>query len=200
MAHWDDVYRTKPADAVSWYQPFPEPSIKALVEMAVAPTASLVDVGGGASTLVDVLLRRDWSDLTVLDISAAALEVTKGRLGEDGERVHWIAANIANWTPSRSYDVWHDRAVFHFLTDDKQRQAYRRALLAGTHSGSLVIMATFAPEGPERCSGLPVRRYDEQTLGGELGPDFRLLRHWNEDHCTPGGASQAFNWCVFERI
>ena len=198
--HWDQVYRTKPTDAVSWYQSFPEPSIKALVELSVAATASLIDVGGGASNLVDVLLRRGWSDVTVLDISDAALGVTRTRLGSDAEKVKWIAADIADWLPTRAYDVWHDRAVFHFLIDEAQRRGYRRALLEGTAQSSLVIMATFALEGPERCSGLPVRRYGPETLADELGPDFRLLRHWDEDHRTPAGNIQAFNWCVFERI
>jgi trans-aconitate methyltransferase len=170
-----------------------------LDELRLPTTASLVDVGAGASTLVDALLQRGWSDLTLVDISEAALRITKERLGPLAGQVQWEVADITSWTPKRAYDVWHDRAVFHFLAEEHQRQDYRRALEAGLTQGGRAVIATFAPDGPERCSGLPIRRHDEQALAGELGPRFRLLRHWREEHRTPGGAVQAFNWCVFEK-
>ena len=197
--HWDEVYRTKAPDGVSWYQPTPEPSLQALDEFEVPSTASLIDVGGGASSLVDRLIERGWSDLTVLDIAAPALEVAKVRLGPMADRVRWQIADVTAWRPDRAYDVWHDRAVLHFLTEPEQRAAYLGALATGTATGALVIVATFAPDGPDRCSGLPVRRYDSAALAAGLGPGFVLQRDWREEHRTPGGGRQAFQWCVFRR-
>lgn len=198
-SHWSEVYRTKPSDSVSWYQPSPQPSLRALERFGVPSSASLIDVGGGASNFVDALIERGWSDLSVLDIAAPALEVAKARIVEAAARVQWQIADITAWVPGRSYDVWHDRAVFHFLTGTDQREAYRRALLAGTSPGGLVIMATFAPDGPERCSGLPVQRYDAKALFRELGPNFQLVEDWREEHNTPAGGRQAFSWCAFRR-
>lgn len=197
--HWNEVYRTKAPSAVSWYQPAPEPSLRVLERFEVPNSASLIDVGGGASSLVDCLIERGWSDLTVLDIAAPALEVAKARLGASAKHVKWEVADITEWTPDRTFDVWHDRAVFHFLTSPDQQEAYRRALEAGVATHGLVIMATFAPDGPERCSGLPVQRYDAAMLSEALGPAFRLVDNWREEHTTPGGSKQAFNWCVFQR-
>ena len=197
--HWDQVYRTKRADAVSWYQPIPEPSLRALEQLAAPASASLVDVGGGASCLVDELVRRGWSDLTVLDVSPEALEVAQARLGTAAAQVRWLVADVTKWRPGRTWAVWHDRAVFHFLTEAVQRSAYRTALAVGTEPGSLLIMAIFAPDGPERCSGLPVTRYDAAALAAELGPAFAPARDWREMHRTPSGATQAFQWCVLRR-
>lgn len=198
-SHWSAVYRTKPSDSVSWYQPAPEPSLRALERFGVPSSASLIDVGSGASNLVDALIERGWSDLTVLDIAAPALELAKARLGQTAARVHWQVADITSWVPDRRYDVWHDRAVFHFLTEADQRERYQRALLAGVAPGGLVIMATFAFDGPERCSGLPVQRYDPVGLARELGPAVQLVDGWREEHTTPTGGRQAFNWCAFRR-
>jgi trans-aconitate methyltransferase len=197
--HWDEVYRRKAADSVSWYQPTPEPSLQALDELQLPAGASLIDVGGGASSLADRLIERGWSDLTVLDIAAPALDVAKARLGDEAIRVAWVVADVTEWRPSRHYDVWHDRAVFHFLAEPAQRLAYRHALEAGTAPGSVLIIATFAPDGPERCSGLPVQRYDATALAAEFSPAFALARDWREEHTTPGGGRQSFQWCVFRR-
>ncbi|RUM27594.1 class I SAM-dependent methyltransferase [Rhizobium vallis] len=197
--HWDEVYRTKAANSVSWYQPTPEPSLRALEELQLPATAALIDVGGGASSLADRLLERGWFDLTILDIAAPALDVAKARLQGDAGRVAWIVADVTEWRPGRRYDVWHDRAVFHFLTEPEQRLAYRHALETGTAPGSVVIIATFAPDGPERCSGLPVQRYDAAALAVEFGSAFALERDWREEHTTPGGGRQWFQWCVFRR-
>jgi hypothetical protein len=197
--HWDEVYRTKSPDSVSWFQAVPDPSLRALDDFGVPRTASLIDVGGGVSSLVDCLVGRGWSDLTVLDIAAPALEVAKARLGPAAKGVHWDVADVTSWSPGRVYDVWHDRAVLHFLTQPEQRNGYLEALNAGTASGGLVIIATFALDGPERCSGLPVRRYDSTVLSDEVGPRYTLRREWREEHKTPGGGKQAFQWCVFQR-
>ncbi|WP_064712696.1 class I SAM-dependent methyltransferase [Rhizobium bangladeshense] len=197
--HWDEVYRTKAADSVSWYQPTPEPSLRALGELHLPVTAALIDVGGGASSLVDRLVERGWSDLAVLDIAAPALDVAKARLPGDATRIAWLVTDVTKWRPERRYDVWHDRAVFHFLTEPEQRLAYRRALETGTAPGSAVIIATFATDGPERCSGLPVQRYDAAALAAEFGSAFSLEREWREEHMTPGGGRQSFQWCVFRR-
>lgn len=198
--HWARVYAERDPTSVSWYQPEAEPSLRALDRFGASPSSGLIDVGGGASTLVDALLQRGWRDVTVLDIAASALEAARARLGSKAEAVNWEVADITNWQPPRQYGVWHDRAVFHFLTDPHERDAYRRALLQGLAPGGLLIMATFAPEGPERCSGLPVQRYDAASLAAELGAEFQLLDGWRAMHSTPSGAEQAFSWAAFKRI
>ena len=186
-------------DSVSWYQAAPGSSLHALDRFEARPSSSFVDVGGGASNLVDALLGRGWEDVTVLDIAAPALEASKQRLGPMAAQVRWEVVDVTEWTPARRYDVWHDRAVFHFLTEPEQREACRRALSAGVAAGGLIVMATFAPDGPDRCSGLPVERYDGSKLARELGPAFGVLECWREEHTTPWGAKQAFNWCAFRR-
>lgn len=148
---------------------------------------------------MDALLRRGWSDVTVLDIARPALGAVKARLGRDAARVHWQVADVTRWQPDRCFDVWHDRAVFHFLTEADQRREYRRALSSGVAPGGLVIMATFALDGPERCSGLLVQRYDPASLANEVGDAFHLLEGWREEHITPSGGNQWFNWCAFRR-
>jgi SAM-dependent methyltransferase len=200
QAHWDQVWSTKAADAVSWFQAEAEPSLGVIASLGLPPDAPILDVGGGASRLVDALIERGFADVTVLDISDAALAVARERLGARAGPVHWEAVDITGWTPPRRYLVWHDRAVFHFLTEPEQRAGYRRALEHGLAPGGHAIVATFAADGPERCSGLPVQRYDAAALAAEIGPGFRLVRDWRQVHHTPGGAAQAFQWCVFERI
>ncbi len=170
-----------------------------LDRFAVPVSTPFVDIGGGASNLVDALLARGWSDVTVVDIAASALAAAKVRLGKAAARVQWEVADITGWQPSRRYGVWHDRAVFHFLTAQEQRTAYRDALISGTAPGSLVVIATFAPDGPEKCSGLPVQRHDAASLAEALGEDFELLDDWHEEHLTPWGSAQKFIWCVFRR-
>ena len=150
--------------------------------------------------LVDRLIDNGWRDLTVLDIAESALAVPKARLGDKAKQVQWIAADITTWKPTRAYDIWHDRAVFHFLTEAKQRAAYREALEVGVASGGHVILATFALDGPEKCSNLPVQRHDAISAQREIGPAFKLLDTWPEAHSTPGGNIQKFNWCLFKRV
>ncbi|MDP5104086.1 MAG: class I SAM-dependent methyltransferase [Erythrobacter sp.] len=195
--HWRKVYTDKQPEDVSWYQPTPEQSLLALDRFQAAPSQSLIDVGGGASTLVDALLARGWNNVTVLDIAAPALAAAQARLGEAGARVTWADADITAWQPPRRYDIWHDRAVFHFLTEPAQRVAYIRALGEGLAVGGLAIFATFALDGPEKCSGLTVERYDADKLAATLGPGFVLEASWRDAHLTPWGSPQAFTWCVF---
>jgi 2-polyprenyl-3-methyl-5-hydroxy-6-metoxy-1,4-benzoquinol methylase len=197
--HWSRVYSDKAPTTVSWYQPSPEPSLSAIRRLGVEPASSFIDVGGGASNLVDALLGQGWRDLTVLDIAESAINASKSRLGASAERVEWEVADITEWQPRRKFDVWHDRAVFHFLTEPKDRAAYRKALREGLAENGLVIMATFALDGPEKCSGLPVQRYDSASLAKELGGQLRLIESWHEEHITPWGSKQSFNWCAFRQ-
>jgi trans-aconitate methyltransferase len=197
--HWNSIYRTRSPAEVSWRQASPTPSLEALRRFAPGPDAAFVDVGAGASNLVDALLAQGWTDLTVVDISQAALETTRRRLGRAAARVHWRTADVTSWAPERAYDIWHDRAVFHFLTSPEARRAYRQAMLRGLRPGGIAIVATFAPDGPERCSGLPVRRYDAAGLAAEFEPELELLADWREEHLTPAGKPQSFTWTVFRR-
>ncbi|OFX12488.1 MAG: methyltransferase [Alphaproteobacteria bacterium RIFOXYD12_FULL_60_8] len=196
QAHWETVYQTKAHDSVSWYRPHLERSLELIERAAPDRKAAIIDVGGGASTLVDDLLAFGYLDLSVLDVSAAAIDVAKQRLGEAAQRVTWWAADVTQAAlPECRYDVWHDRAVFHFLTDPQQQAAYvaqvRRALKPGGH----IIVATFALDGPLKCSGLEVARYDALGLHGAFGEGFELIDSGAETHYTPSGAEQSFVYC-----
>ena len=195
-AHWDRAYE-RPADAVSWYQPSAQTSLELISAAAVALEQPIVDVGGGASTLVDGLIERGYRDLTVLDVAQKSLDVARGRLGAAAEAVSWVVADITTWQPARRYGCWHDRAVFHFLTDAADRDAYRRCLAQGVEPGGAIIVATFAEDGPERCSGLPVHRYSAQQLEDEFRQVARLVEVRREQHRTPSGGTQSF---VFARM
>jgi SAM-dependent methyltransferase len=199
QVHWEEVYGGKSANEVSWFQPAPEPSLSVLDRFHVQSHSALIDVGGGASNLVDELLKRGCGHLTVLDIAEPALGAARQRIGRDADRVHWLVADVTLWKPVLTYDVWHDRAVFHFLVRPQERRAYRNAILQGLRPGGLAIIATFALDGPERCSGLPVRRYDARGLAAEFGPKFELADDWHEAHTTPAGAVQRFTWVVLRR-
>jgi 2-polyprenyl-3-methyl-5-hydroxy-6-metoxy-1,4-benzoquinol methylase len=194
--HWETIYKTKPADAVSWYRPHLEVSLGLIDRAAASSAAAIIDVGGGESTLVDDLVRRGFCNVTVLDISATALEATQQRLGQSAEQVRWISADVTQVSlPRHSFDVWHDRAVFHFLTADEDRAAYVRNVLNAMRPGGFVIVSTFGPEGPTRCSGLEVRRYDSEALHRQFGVGFRLVESSKELHHTPWGAAQQFLYC-----
>ncbi len=195
--HWDHAYTVKSDTAVSWYQDVPERSL-ALIRKA--GRGAVIDIGGGASRLVDRLLAETYDDLTVLDISDVALGRSKERLGAQADKVAWIVADITQWAPERQWDIWHDRAVFHFLTDEAAQDAYIAALKAGTRSGSHIVISTFALSGPEKCSGLPVQRYSAETLAARLGKDFLLETQEAETHPTPFGTTQDFTFAVFRRI
>ncbi|WP_299193404.1 class I SAM-dependent methyltransferase [uncultured Erythrobacter sp.] len=197
--HWQTVYQTKQVDRVSWFQPSTAPSLDALLRLGAGSDNSLIDIGAGASPLVADLARAGWDDLAMLDISEAALELARDAMGEAADKVEWIAADITRWSPRRRYDVWHDRAVFHFLTEASQRDAYRGALDKGLAPGGLLLIATFAPDGPEQCSDLPVQRYDAAGLSQALGDNLRLVEHWREVHVTPWQTEQAFTWAAFRK-
>lgn len=198
--HWEKVYQTKPADQVSWFQEHAELSLQFIRNTGVPKGGHIMDVGGGASMLVDDLLREGYSNLTVLDISAAALQTAQKRIGNDAAKVHWLEADITQIElPEASVDVWHDRAVFHFLTDAGERQRYVQAVQHAVKPGGHVIVATFAEDGPLRCSGLDVMRYRPETLHDEFGAAFELVNSTNEMHHTPSGSEQKFIYCYCRR-
>lgn len=195
-AHWESVYASKATDSVSWFQPHADISLEMIRHCNVPPDAAIIDVGGGASTLVDDLLDAGHSDLTVLDLSGTALAAAKARLGTRAAAVHWQEANItAVQLPPQAYDIWHDRAVFHFLTEATDRHAYVRAVLRALKLGGHLIVGTFAEDGPEKCSGLPVRRYSAEQLHAEFGAAFDLIEKKHELHRTPVGTLQHFVYC-----
>lgn len=194
--HWENVYQTKHSDAVSWFQEHAMRSLEIIHSIGAPVDANIIDVGGGASTLVDDLLSDGFKHVSVLDLSASALEVARGRLGAKGNDVTWIAGDICNVDlAAQTYDIWHDRAVFHFLTDPSDRASYVRQVMKAVKPGGHVIVATFAPDGPEQCSGLPVSRYAPEQLHGEFGPSFELIEHTSEEHKTPWGSVQHFVYC-----
>ena len=194
--HWENVYTTKQPEAVSWYRPHLETSLALVERAAHSHSASIIDIGAGESTLVDDLLARGYKNITVLDVSQTALEVTQKRLGLLAEQVNWLAAGITHVRlESPAYDVWHDRAVFHFLTSIEQRAAYVRNVAKSVNPGGHVIVSTFGPEGPTKCSGLEVMRYDAESLHNEFGTRFRLVESLKELHRTPFGTTQQFLYC-----
>jgi hypothetical protein len=192
-AHWDDAYRALGVESVSWFEPEPTMSLALLDALGVGADDAVLDVGGGASTLVDHLMVRGYGDVTVLDVSVVALDEGRTRVGPD-RPVGWLREDLLSWRPPRRYDLWHDRAVFHFLTDPADRRRYLGVLSDGVSAGGSVIMGTFAEDGPESCSGLPVARYSAADLCGELGPFFQPLVCKREVHVTPTGALQPFTW------
>lgn len=200
--HWRDVYTRKAEDQVSWYQPRATQSVEMLQRAGWDLGGALIDIGGGASTLVDDLWRAGARDLTVLDIAPEALQVARQRLADQGlaeaaQAVQWLAADItAVELPERRYDVWHDRAVFHFLTEPAQREAYLAQVQRAVRPGGLVLVATFADDGPEKCSGLEVCRYSAAQLHQTFGDRYRLLDQQRQVHVTPWGSEQRFTWCL----
>lgn len=196
QTHWENVYREKAPDAVSWYRPHLETSLALIEQAAAGCSQSIIDVGGGESTLVDDLLARGYQKITVLDASQTAIDANRKRLGKASDRVHWLVADITKVELRRSaYDLWHDRAVFHFLTATSDRVAYVRQVAHAVKPGGHVIVSTFGSEGPTKCSGLDVIRYDAESLHREFGVHFRLLGSSNELHRTPFGTIQQFLYC-----
>ena len=198
--HWNDVYATKSADKVSWFQQRAEMSMRLIADAGATRNSAVIDIGAGSSVLVDQLLDARFADVTVLDISERALVGSKERLGARAGEVHWIVADILEWSPARTYDIWHDRAVFHFLMEERDRAIYRATLLKGLRKGGALIIGTFAEDGPETCSGLPVHRWSADALADELSPDFRRVESRRQEHSTPWDAIQLFTWARFERV
>lgn len=196
QAHWETIYREKAPDAVSWYSPHLDTSLALIERTSVSRSAAIIDVGGGESTLVDDLLARGYQNISVLDISQTAIDANKRRLGDSSLRVHWIAGDIMKVDlDPLAFDVWHDRAVFHFLTDSADRLAYVRQVVHTVKPGGHVIVGTFGPEGPRSCSGLDVARYDTDSLHDEFGERFQLLDSSKQLHQTPFGTVQQFHYC-----
>ena len=194
--HWDQVYNTKTSDAVSWFQEHADQSLRLIRNTGLGKAAAIIDVGGGDSRLIDDLVAEGYTDLTVLDLSSTALAVARQRLGKNADAVNWMEGDITRAAlPGNRFDVWHDRAVFHFLTDPDDRHAYVEQVMQAVRPGGHVIVATFAEDGPEKCSGLPVMKYQPETLHAQFGNTFLLVEHEKEAHRTPFGVVQQFVYC-----
>jgi 2-polyprenyl-3-methyl-5-hydroxy-6-metoxy-1,4-benzoquinol methylase len=198
--HWEKVYTERKPDEVSWFQSEPAKSLELIRLSGASRDASVIDVGAGASVLVDRLLADGFKNLTVLDLSPTALNYSKARLGASCPQVNWIETDVLEFKSDKPFDLWHDRAVFHFLTEKSDREKYVSVLKKSLKSGGYLILASFAPDGPEKCSNLPVCRYDAALAGKELGEEFKLLCEDNEIHKTPWGTQQKFNYCLFKYL
>ena len=198
-SHWEALYQANSPEQLAWHQATPSLSLDMIAAAALPETGAIIDVGGGASTLVDYLLDAGYLDVTVLDIAGQALAAAQARLGARAEDVHWIEGDILQMKLPRRYDLWHDRAVFHFLVDPTDQERYVEALLAALNVNGHLIVATFAPSGPARCANLDVVRYGPEDLCARFGPDFHLVRTELRTHVTPWGTCQQFNFCHFHR-
>lgn len=199
QAHWQNVYQTKDEREVSWFQENPAISLDLIRATGIGADASIIDIGGGAARLADALVADGFRSVTVLDLSEKALATSRERLGARAGGVSWIVADVTKWQPTRTFDVWHDRAAFHFLTDPDDRAAYAERVRKAVRPGGHVIIGTFALDGPERCSGLAVARHDAASLGAILGQSFKLVESRRHNHQTPGGAMQRFQFSRFQR-
>lgn len=195
--HWENVYETKQPNEVSWTQEIPTTSLQFIDSFGIDKNAAIIDIGGGDSRLVDYLLDKGFVNISVLDISSKSLEKAKHRLGSKAEKVNWIVSDITEFSPSRKYDVWHDRATFHFLTTSEQINKYM-TIARSSISGYMTI-GTFSVNGPEKCSGLPIKQYDEETLSNELNDGFEKIKCITEEHITPFNTTQDFLFCSFKR-
>lgn len=198
QTHWQNVYQTKGERDVSWFQEIPTISLDFIQATGVAADASIIDIGGGASRLADALVAKGYCSVSVLDVSERALATSRDRLGLRAKDITWIVADVTAWQPDKNYHLWHDRAAFHFLTEPADRVAYAECVRKAVRPGGHVIIGTFAPEGPERCSGLPVVRHDAASIGETLGPSFKLIESHRHDHKTPGGTVQRFQFSRFQ--
>ncbi|MQW58658.1 class I SAM-dependent methyltransferase [Sinorhizobium meliloti] len=197
-AHWENVYRSKGEVEVSWFEETPALSIRLLQTAGLAPGMAVIDVGGGASRLVDALAQSGDLEVTILDLSTAALEKARARL-PDIPAVKWVVSDVTAWTPDKKYDLWHDRAAFHFLTSPEDRNAYVRVMDQTLKMGGKAIIGTFAADGPEKCSGLPTMRYEPGELASILAPHFLLLHSQRHQHVTPWGSVQKFQFSIFKK-
>lgn len=197
--HWEKVFKTKSDQEKSWFQVFPERSVQFLQELTIHKNAAIIDVGGGDSRLADVLLEKGYTDITVLDISATALENAKKRLGDKASKVKWIETNVLEFTSLKKYDCWHDRAVFHFVTDKKEINAYKKRMADSVKKDGKIVIGTFSEKGPEKCSGLPVHRYSQKQLINTLAQYFKKIKCIEEVHQTPFQTKQFFTFCSFAK-
>jgi SAM-dependent methyltransferase len=199
-SYWNKVYETKGEADVSWFQKNPEPSLEFIRRYALDRSAAIIDIGGGASRLVDHLWADGFRNLTVLDLSSEAIAIARHRVSNHGDSIKWIVSDATTWHPDDIYDLWHDRAVFHFLTESDDQSAYIRNLKRALKIGGYLVIGTFALDGPEKCSGLPVMRHSSQTLQNLLGSEFELIESRKHDHQTPFQSIQSFQYCVFKRL
>lgn len=197
-SHWDEAYAAGET-ASNWFQQHPHMSLRMLAKAGIRADDSVIDVGGGASPLAGTLLERGFADITVLDVSAAGMTYARSRLGDRADRVEWLVADIREWEPRRRYRVWHDRAVFHFLTTAEDRRRYLQAMDAATEADGIAVFGCFAPNGPRHCSGLPVVRYSSLDLADQLGTQWVLISHAREEHVTPAAVIQPFCWTVLRK-
>lgn len=197
--HWEEIYTESKPDEVSWYQSSPELSLRMIEAARLSLSNPIIDVGGGACKLVDQLAALGYKNLTVLDISAKALDHAKTRLGKAAKKIQWVESDVTEFKPKSRYALWHDRAVFHFLTNQNDRARYLEALNRSLSPGGHVVIATFALNGPEQCSGLPVQRYSHELLEKTLGNDYQLISKDQESHLTPWGKKQQFIYALFRR-
>lgn len=197
--HWETVYQTKDTTKVGWFQPVPQVSIELIVDLNLPHNASIIDVGGGDSLLVDWLLQEGYGQVTVLDISESALQKAQQRLGKSASKVTWKVSDILEFEPKAKFDLWHDRAVFHFLTETKDQQTYRSLVEQSISSGGYLLLMTFSKSGPKSCSGLPVEQYDIADLEAFFSREFELVKSFNYDHITPSGSAQNYTVCLLKR-
>jgi len=198
--HWQAVYGAKGAREVSWFQPEPEMSLELIERLRLGPDAAILDVGGGASNLAARLIARGFTDITVLDISSEALDLARAELGTNASRVNWIEQDLLSWSPQRRYGLWHDRALFHFLVDPSDVERYTETLRSAISHGSRAIIGTFAADGPQSCSGLPVARYGSDQLAAAFGAAFATVARGREEHRTPGGSLHPFTWVGLDYV
>ena len=196
--HWESIYERKGTKEVSWFQESPKISLELMKSFKLAKSAGIIDIGGGDSFFVDHLLELGFSDITVLDISEKAIARAKRRLGEKAERVDWIICNVSEFKPTRSYDLWHDRAAFHFLITEAEVNNYIKIISQTIRPGGYFILGTFSENGPEKCSGLPIRQYSEDKMKTLLGNEFERIRCLESEHHTPSGYIQNFIFCGFK--
>ncbi|MCR5862581.1 class I SAM-dependent methyltransferase [Flavobacterium sp. J372] len=197
--HWENIYTTKSLESVSWYQPVPETSLEMITKYAASKDAAIIDMGGGDSFLSDHLLNLGYTDITVLDISEAAIARAKERLGEKADKVKWIVSDAANFLPERKYDIWHDRAAFHFLTAGGDISNYTRSALSGIAPDGMLILGTFSENGPKKCSGIDIRQYSEKSMKAMFQDGFEPIECFASDHRTPFDTVQNFTFCVFRK-
>lgn len=198
-SHWENIYATKDTQKVGWFQPRPALALSLIEELAIPKDSGIIDIGGGDSYLVDYLLADDYRNVTVLDISAKAIEKAKLRLGEKSEHPNWIISDIREFEPLRPYDLWHDRAAFHFLTAEADIRNYVETAKKGITENGFLIIGTFSEKGPTTCSGLPVRQYTLEELQQTFSPYFEIVKTFNIDHITPSGQSQNYSFCVLRK-
>lgn len=197
--HWENIYKTKNLDEVSWYQPKPETSLSFFEKYDISKSTNIIDVGGGDSFLVDNLLKLGYQNITVLDISENAIKKAKNRLGDKSKLVKWIVTDITDFIPTEKYDIWHDRALFHFLTDWKDIEHYKTISTESISKNGLLILGTFSDKGPKKCSGIAIKQYSEQELSSQFQANFNNLECFTIDHQTPFDTKQNFVFCVFKK-